>query len=297
MRVATVRTQFDARAARFAAHDALPREIAARLADRLDYIRIAPQRLLDAGCGAGNAAALLHQRFAAARVAALDVSAGMVRAQPRRLRDRLPWLGARSRIDWIIGDAARLPFAPASFDLVYSNLMLHWHPAPHKVLPEWKRVLRTDGLLLFSCFGPDTLKELRHACRIALPHARPMPFIDMHDFGDMLVASGFADPVMDAEVLTLTYESPRQLLREVSALGGNPRDDRYSGLPSGRQARRLLEALAGQAGGDGRIRLTFEVAYGHAWQPQSKAMASAAIDVDALRAELARHRTQQDPKP
>ena len=145
--------------------------------------------------------------------------------------------------------------------------MLHWHPEPHAVFPEWKRVLKTDGLLMFSCFGPDTLKELRAAAAHALPNSRAMPFVDMHDFGDMMVASGFATPVMDAEIITLTYASPEELLREVRALGGNPRDDRAQSLPSGRQARQMLRALEAQRGDDGRIRLTFEVAYGHAWKP------------------------------
>jgi malonyl-CoA O-methyltransferase len=154
-------------------------------------------------------------------------------------------------------------------------------------------VLRADGLLLFSCFGPDTLKEVREACRDVLPNARPMPFIDMHDFGDMMVASGFANPVMDAEVLSLTFPSARDLLREVRALGGNPRDDRSAGLPSGRQARRLHDALEARRGDDGRIRLSFEVAYGHAWKPASRPE-STGVSVEALRADLAKRR--QSPR-
>jgi malonyl-CoA O-methyltransferase len=150
-------------------------------------------------------------------------------------------------------------------------------------------VLRADGLLLFSCFGPDTLKELREACRLALPNARPMPYIDMHDFGDMMVASGFANPVMDAELLTLTFPSAHDLLREVRALGGNPRDDRCASLPSGRQARNLLDALEARRGDDGRIRLSFEIAYGHAWKPAPRSETSG-ISVEALRADLANRR-------
>ncbi|MGB3428972.1 MAG: methyltransferase domain-containing protein [Burkholderiaceae bacterium] len=291
-RLATVRAQFDARAARFAAHDAIVREINGRLIDRLQYIRLAPQRVLDVGCGAGAALPKLSLCYPSAHVAGLDLSEAMLRRRPTGLRERLPrWLGGSSP-SLVVGDAARLPIADSAVDLVFSNLMLHWHPQPHTLFPEWKRVLRVDGLLLFSCFGPDTLREVRAACRKALPDARPMPFIDMHDFGDMMVASGFANPVMDAEVLTLTYASPRALLREVRALGGNPRDDRSGALPSGRQARSLLAALGAQSGEDGRIQLTFEIAYGHAWKPEPRSGTGTSVSVDALRAELARRKAR-----
>jgi malonyl-CoA O-methyltransferase len=288
-RIATVRRQFDLRARRFGEHDALAREIGRRLVDRLQYIRLSPQRVLDVGCGAGRAMGSLSARYPSAQLVGLDLSEGMLRQREARARERLPrWLGGQSAL-LAAADAGCLPMADESVDLVFSNLMLHWHPEPHTLFPEWKRVLRIDGLLLFSCFGPDTLKELRAACRGALPGVRPVPFIDMHDFGDMMVASGLANPVMDAEVITLTYRSARDLLTEVRALGGNPRDDRAAGLPSARQARSLLDALNAQAGADGRIRLTFEVAYGHAWKPAPRPSATA-VSVDALRADLARRR-------
>ena len=290
-RVATVRAQFDARARHFARHDAVTREIAQRLADRLQYIRMNPERVVDIGCGSGAAIPALAARYPAAALIGIDIALGMLQQRGQRLRERLSrWLGGRHSTLWVAADAARLPLAAETVDLAFSNLMLHWHPAPHTVLPEWKRTLRVGGLLLFSCFGPDTLKELRAACRVALPHARPMPFIDMHDFGDMMVASGFADPVMDAEVVTLTFASARELVSEVRALGGNPRDDRHASLPSSRQARSLLDALAAQRGDDGRIRLSFEVAYGHAWKPEARAGSDTGISVESLRAELARRR-------
>jgi malonyl-CoA O-methyltransferase len=288
-RVATVRRQFDLRARRFRAHDVLPREIGERLLDRLQYIRLSPQRVLDVGCGAGDATGLLSTRYPSAQVVGLDVSEGMLRQRESGARDWLPrWLGGQTSL-FVAADAGRLPLADESVDLVFSNLMLHWHPEPHALFPEWRRVLRVDGLLLFSCFGPDTLKELRAACRSVLPGIRPMPFIDMHDFGDMMVASGLANPVMDAEVLTLTYRSARELLAEARSLGGNPRDDRAGGLPPARLARSLLDALNAQAGEDGRIRLTFEVAYGHAWKPAARSK-TAGVSVEALRAELAGRR-------
>ncbi len=286
-RVTTVRRQFDARAARFSASAALPREIAQRLIERLQYIRLAPRRILDVGCGTAETCRLLLARYPRASWIGLDISERMIGVGDRdAISTRVGrWLRGTSA-HRVVGDGGRLPIAGDSVELVFSNLMLHWHPEPHTVFPEWKRVLKTDGLLMFSCFGPDTLKELRVAA-INLPDARPMPFIDMHDFGDMMVASGFATPVMDAELITLTYASPQELLREVRALGGNPRDDRARFLPSGRQAREMLHALDAQRGDDGRIRLTFEVAYGHAWKPQPIAGRTAAITVEAVRAELA----------
>jgi malonyl-CoA O-methyltransferase len=113
-----------------------------------------------------------------------------------------------------------------------------------------------------------------------------MPFVDMHDFGDMLVASGFATPVMDVETLTLTFSSPRDLIAEVRSLGANPRSDRWPALASGRQARRLLEALAARRDAAGRIPLSFEIAYGHAWKPPPRTSGSSVITVDALRQHL-----------
>ena len=293
-RVATVRRQFDARARQFGEHAALPREVARRLIERLQYIRLAPHRILDLGCGAGETSEGLLMQYPRADWLGLDVSERMLHAaRPGRIPVRAGrWL----RGAWtgrVAGDAARLPVADDSIDLIFSNLMLHWHPEPHAVFPEWKRVLKTDGLLMFSCFGPDTLKEVRAAAAVALPHARAMPFVDMHDFGDMMVASGFANPVMDAEIITLTYGSASALLREVRSLGGNPRDDRARSLPSGRQAREMLKALEAQRGDDGRIRLTFEVAYGHAWKPvPAKAAGVTTISVEALRTELASRRAK-----
>jgi len=269
--VRTVRRQFDHRAARFAAHDALVREVEQRLNERLEVIRLAPERIVDVGCGAGHGRALLQARYPQAAWIGVDLSAAMLAQGATR-----PGWAARLR-NWsaapffrVCADAAQLPLAPDSADLVYSNLMLHWHPAPHRLFPEFRRILRTDGLLLFSCFGPDTLKEMRAACAQALPQAQPLPFVDMHDFGDMLVASGFATPVMDVEVLRLTFDSPRALLRELRALGANPRDDRPQALPSSRQCHALLAALDARRDTQGRIAVTFEVAFGHAWKPQPR---------------------------
>jgi malonyl-CoA O-methyltransferase len=286
-RIDTVRRQFDRRVERLARHEFIVREVGRRLIERLEVIRLDPRRIVDVGCGAGGAREALLARFAQAYWLGVDLSPAMLARALPPPRLRLPWRAARASA--VCAEATRLPLADDSVDLLFSNLMLNWHPQPHMVFPEWLRVLRTDGLLLFSCFGPDTLQELRRAYTAAGIAARPMPFVDMHDFGDMMIAAGFATPVMDAEVIRLTYKSPQALLREVAALGGNPRDDRAKGLVSGRHARALLDALEAARDGQGRITLSFEIAYGHAWKPASRVAGQTTVPLDHLRAQL-RHR-------
>jgi malonyl-CoA O-methyltransferase len=286
-RVETVRRQFDARSARWPRHEAVVREVGRRLIERLALMRLAPRLIADVGAGAGAARAGLLARYPEARWLGLDVSSAMLLgARDAGWTGRLAaWAG---RAPWrVCAEAGRLPLAPGAVDLLHSNLMLHWHPAPHTLFPEWARVLATDGLLLFSAFGPDTLKELRAAMAEAWPAARPVNFVDMHDYGDMMVAAGLATPVMDVETLTLTYASPEALIAEARALGGNPRDDRPDWLPGGAAGRRLRAALARRAGADGRIALSFEVVYGHAWKPAPRARAAAGVSLQDLRAELA----------
>jgi malonyl-CoA O-methyltransferase len=231
------------------------------------------QRVLDLGCGPGACRAGLRRQFPQAQWLGVDLSEAMLRSAGRagpaaRLARWLrtvapPRGGADLRI---CASAEQLPLADASIDLVFSNLMLHWHPAPHEVIGEMARILRPGGLVLFSSYGPDTLAELRRACLDVLPGARPMPFVDMHDFGDMLVAAGFESPVMEVETLTLTYADPGRLIAEVRALGGNPRRDRAAALPSGRQARALRQRLQAATDQHGRIALHFEIVIGHGWK-------------------------------
>jgi malonyl-CoA O-methyltransferase len=270
--IATVRRQFDARAARFGAHDAVVREIGRRMIERLGYMRHPTRLLLDLGCGSGACRDALQQQFPGALWLGLDLSPAMLRGGTGGAgwRGRLGrWLGAgapRGAGLRACASAEQLPLADASVDLVFSNLMLHWHPAPHEVIGEIARVLKTGGLVLFSSYGPDTGKELRAACQAALPGARPMPSVDMHDFGDMLVEAGFEAPVMEVEKLQLTFAGARALLAEARALGGNPRADRPGALPSGAQARALLRGLEAGADDQGRLPLSFEVVIGHGWK-------------------------------
>lgn len=259
----------------------LRREIAARMHERLELIRIVPRQILDAGCGEGHDVTLLQKHFAEAHVLGLDASPAMLAvarneqiaagsALNRMLNKWLPVKRtAQNAADasLLCGDFAALPLGADAIDLVWSNLALHWHPQPDSLFAEWRRVLRIDGLLMFSCFGPDTFQQLRRAFAAAddAPHA--LAFVDMHDFGDMLINTGFSTPVMDMETITVTYETVDKLLADVRAWGGNPLATRGRGLMSRAQWQRVRQALENQRQEDGKIPLTFEIIYGHAFRP------------------------------
>jgi malonyl-CoA O-methyltransferase len=259
----------------------LRREIAGRMHERLALVKIAPERVLDAGCGTGKDLALLQKTYPAAQIVGIDASQAMLAAAKgpeqglrplNQLLSRL--MPAKTGVDLLSGDFGNLPLGPNSVDLVWSNLALHWHPQPDKVFAEWRRVLRVEGLLMFSNFGPDTLKELRtaFAAMDETPHA--LPFVDMHDFGDQLVDAGFSTPVMDMEQITVTYDTAEALLADVRALGGNPLATRRRGLVGRGAWQRMLDALERQRRPDGKLGLTFEVIYGHAFRPVSRTTAA-----------------------
>jgi malonyl-CoA O-methyltransferase len=262
------------RPARLQQSDFLRREIASRMHDRLKLVKIAPLRVLDAGCGPGADLGLLQKDFRAAQIIGLDAAPEMVGAAqaPATTLAALnqflvKLLPSKVGVDLICGDFAAVPLGGNTIDLLWSNLALHWHPQPDRVFAEWHRVLRSNGLLMFSCFGPDTFKELKAAFAEAdgAPHA--LPFVDMHDFGDMLVAAGFATPVLDMETVTVTYANAEALLADVRAWGGNPLATRRRGLMGKAAWRRMHEALEKTRRADGNLGLTFEIVYGHAFRP------------------------------
>jgi malonyl-CoA O-methyltransferase len=244
------RRRFERAAKSYREFARLEDEVAARMLERLDYIKLAPRRILDAGSGPPRPA--LGKRYPDAGVIALDFSLPML--------PRTGWWGriAGSRMMSVCADLERLPLADGSVDLVWSNMALHWLSDPLPAFREFRRVLSTNGLLMFSTLGPDSLKELRAVAGAARVHA----FIDMHDLGDMLLAAGLSAPVMDMEVLTLQYPDADTLLRDLRASGQtSARADRPRGLTGRQFARRLRHAL-----GD-KPTATFEVVYGHAWRP------------------------------
>jgi malonyl-CoA O-methyltransferase len=221
-------------------------EVASRMLERLDYVKLAPRRILDAGSGPPRDA--LERRYPKAEVVALDFSLQMLR-QGRRFR-----FFGKTRTLPVCGDLTRLPLVNGCCELAWSNMALHWVVDPVTALEELHRVLAPEGLLMFSSLGPDSLKELRAAAGAARVHA----FTDMHDVGDMLVAAGFSAPVMDMELITFTYQAGGALLDDLRASGQtSARADRARGLAGKRfdAARATLPSRA-----------TFEVVYGHAWK-------------------------------
>ncbi|MEB0139023.1 MULTISPECIES: methyltransferase domain-containing protein [unclassified Undibacterium] len=262
--------------------DFLNREIALRMREKLELVKISPTALLDAGCGTGADLAELQRAYPQAQVIGLDAAAAMLSHGRLQQQAALSAVG-RLLAKWtpsslrseraamlMAADFATMPMAAQSLDLIWSNLALHWHPQPNLVMAEWRRVLRTEGLLMFSCFGPDTLVELRSAFAAVDAHVHTLPFVDMHDYGDMLIDAGFSTPVMDMEKITLTYQTPQRLLADVRALGGNPLQTRQRGLMSKRQYRALLDVLEMQRSPAGLLELTYEVVYGHAFRPVSR---------------------------
>src|SRR5690625_620469 len=246
-------------------------EIALRMLSRLNYIKYQPQRVLDAGCGAGHAIDTLRAQYPEMQYTGVDHSPVLLNIAKKRF-DARPSLWQRLRrqphlpLQFVQSDLAETNLEAESQDFVWSNLALHWHPKPHRVFSEWRRLLVPDGLLMFSTFGPATLKELRDAIKQAQLPLEGLPFVDMHDYGDMLLENGFADPVMDQETIKLTYKTPEKLLSDVRLLGGNPLKHRRQGALSRHQHQQLINALNAQRQMDGNIHLSIEVAYGHAWR-------------------------------
>jgi malonyl-CoA O-methyltransferase len=274
-----VRRGFARAAATYDAAAALQREVSSRMGARLDYVKLAPAAILDAGCGTGEAVGELGIRYPGARVLALDIALPMVAAARRRshagrsaLRRLLRSFASRSALEpmFVCADVNALPLRGVAFDLVWSNLALQWVNDLPRALAEFRRVLKVGGLLSFTTFGPDTLREVRSAFAGLDGRTHTSRFIDMHDIGDMLIHAGFADPVMDMEYVTLTFATPDAMLGELKAIGATNRTQgRPRGLMGrGRWSRAVarLEALRQ----DGRIPATFEVVYGHAWKGEPR---------------------------
>ncbi|MBI5921436.1 MAG: methyltransferase domain-containing protein [Betaproteobacteria bacterium] len=262
-----MRQSFASAAATYDDAAVLARTTGACMAERLDYVKLVPACIADIGCATGDGVRELQKRYPKALPLAIDSAVPMLHAV-RATTPRLQRLLRRSP-QLLNADMNALPVRTGSLGLIWSNLVLHWLDDPLRAFRELLRSLEVGGLLMFAALGPDTLKEIRLAFQDAGYPQERVPlrrFHDMHDLGDMLLEAGFADPVMDMEMIKITYASPRDLLRDQRHLG--VRDALFGSMPW-RDWRRVFCSYAGQRV-DGRLPASFEIIYGHAWKPAAR---------------------------
>lgn len=280
-----VRRAFDAAAADYETHAVMQNEVCDRLLERLELTTVRPEVVLDLGAGTGRGAAALRRRCRGATVIPIDLSERMLEIA----RGRAGWF---RRMSPVCADISRLPIAARSVDLVFSSLGMQWLADPGAAFREIRRVLKPQGLFLFTTFGPDTLTELRQAWAEADGYAHVNSFPDMHDIGDELVRSGLVEPVMDVEHFTLTYERVRDLMADLKRIGAhNVTTGRRRSLTGPGRMRRVTQAYEAFRQ-EGRLPATYEVVYGTAWAPiesQGAVVGTAgSVGVDELRSSLRR---------
>lgn len=279
---ARVRASFNRAAHTYDAAAVLQKLVREEMLSRLDLIKMAPEAILDAGCGTGHASIGLQKRFKKASVYSLDIAFSMLqKAELEKQKAQASFIPIllktfafkKSKAQLICGDIENLPIADASFGMVWSSLALQWCNDLDKAFTEVARVLQPESLFFFSTFGPDTLKELRAASRPLNEkhrHTHVSRFIDMHDIGDALIRAGFSTPVLDVERYTLTYDDVKGVMRDLKSIGAhNATEGRARGL----QGRGFLQHLTQQYEqfrANGKLPATFEVVYGHAWKPTPK---------------------------
>ncbi|HET6599307.1 MAG TPA: biotin synthase [Burkholderiaceae bacterium] len=258
-------------------------EVARRMAERLEIVRLKPDLILDWGGELGASGPLLQRAYPKARRIVVEPDAHW--AERSRAATKSGWWPAR-RWGATVEVMTQADELPASAQLIWSNMALHAVVDPPLVFERWQRLLRVGGFVMFSCLGPDTLRELR-AIYERLGWPAPTPgFVDMHDLGDMMTQAGFADPVMDQETLTLRYASAQAALDELRTLGGNTAPDRMQGLRTPRWRRQLERELDALKGADGKLGLSFEVAYGHAFKaaPRLRVGEATTVSLEDMRA-------------
>lgn len=259
-----VRRSFGRAAKTYDRNNVLQCEVGLRLLKHLEPIRLAPKRIVDIGCGTGIFFEKLGEAFPGAELVGVDFARPMLAQARRRTPAWKRWFGARAP-HLVCGDAERLPLAAGSVQFAFSNLALQWC-RPEMVFAEAARVLEVGGLFMFSTFGPDTLRELRTAFADVDGHEHVNTFIDMHDLGDQLVLAGFADPVMEMEMITLEYACVEAIARDLKAIGArNAQPDRPRGLSGRSRWKRVIDNYERHRK-DGILPASYEVIYGHAWK-------------------------------
>jgi len=246
-----VRSAFNKASSNYDEHAFLQKEIASRLDAKLEVISGKSDVILDLGAGTGLLSKQLSKRFPSSQLICLDFAQASLKHNPSNNK--------------LCADAYQLPLADNSVDMVISSLMMQWCPDLKQLFSEIHRVLKNDGLILFSTFGPDTLKELKKSWSVVDSETHVNTFTDMHDIGDQMLGAGFQSPVMEMEKLTLTYQTVTDLLRDLKAIGAQTVNTRSKFL-MGKDKFQLMIKMYEFYRKDGKLPATYEVIYGHAWK-------------------------------
>jgi len=239
----------------------LQREIATDLLDRLDFIKLTPQTILDVGTGTGNVSRTLQQKYPKANIYSIDIALPMLQQAKKHV---VKSFFKRPKQHLICADTMQLPIKNNSVDLLISNLMLQWCDDIQTVFTEFARVLKPDGALFFSTFGPDTLKELRQSWADVDQYRHVNQFTDMHDIGDSLLQAGFTHPVMDVDWVVRYYQKGMDLMHELKKLGAhNVTMQRAPTFTGKTKLQTMLNHYENYRQPQG-LPATYEVIYGHA---------------------------------
>lgn len=252
----------------------MQKDVGQQMLERLDYIKIEPATILDLGCGTGYFSEKLRHCYPGADIISLDIAYNMALYGKEHRGGR-----------FICADGCYLPFQDNSMDLIFSSMAIHWFADLELAIREIKRVLRPNGLILFSTLGPDTLKELRKSWQRVDSYAHVNQFLDMHIIGDLFLQNQFTDPVMDMEYLRLDYDTVFQLMGELKSLGvHNSHQQRRHGLTGKGQLKSMQQAYEDYRDDTHKLPATYEVIYGHAWGAQEKSNTGtcAEVSIDSM---------------
>jgi malonyl-CoA O-methyltransferase len=250
-----IRNTFNTASSNYNDNAFLQNEIANRLAEKLKVISIKPQTIIDLGSGTGFLSEKTAKIFPNSILVCVDFAQQSLLENSQNLK--------------VCANAYKLPFASNSVDFIVSNLMMQWCPDSTTLFNECFRVLKPQGLFLFTTFGPDTLKELKRSWSVVDSSAHVNNFIDMHDIGDQMLQSGFQSPIMEMENITLTYEKVVDLMHDLKAIGAQNVANRSKALTGKTKFKKMIEMYENYRE-DGKLPATYEVIYGHAWKNEKK---------------------------
>ncbi|MBT6193407.1 MAG: malonyl-ACP O-methyltransferase BioC [Proteobacteria bacterium] len=257
-----MKARFNRAAVTYSQHDFLQKEVALRTLQQLDYLRITPGNIIDLGSGTGTGSKALAKKFKKANVFQLDIALSMLNYARGQTKLSNRWFQKKRMI---CGDIESLPIAEKSFDLAFSSLALQWGMQPDRCFREIRRVMNPGGLFLFSTLGPDTLRELRQSFAVISDTPHVNGFLDIHDVGNLLSSSGFSDPVLEADRITVEYDDLRSLMRDLKGIGAsNVSQQRSRGL-LGKHKLVKLEKEYELFRHKDKLPATYEVIIGHAW--------------------------------